>query len=254
MNSIIICSKKYFFLTFLIIFINHNCLSQNYQTVEDLDVICSDLGYIGDQEAEITVDRILDQIGLFKNFTIQECPNINNAIAKNIDMGNGETDRYILYDKDFFNRIKNSAVNDWAAISILAHEIGHHLNGHALNNEGSNHKWELEADEFSGFVLARMGALLEDAQSAINTITYEKATRTHPAKADRLKVIQIGWQRGRTGKVAVDIISEDEKKQVQEITVNNSDELNITPQQILATCIEALGGETAITNVKTIEL
>jgi hypothetical protein len=177
-----------------LLFVTQLVTSQNFQTVDEVDEACATLGFMGNQEAEYTVDRILSEIGLFRNFVLQECPNINNAVAKNIESKNGHKIRYILYDNDFFTRINDKAANDWAAISILAHEIGHHLNGHSLNNRGSNHKFELEADYFSGLSLAKMGATLEQAQSAIQTFKYEKATRTHPAKADRLAQIEKGWR------------------------------------------------------------
>ncbi|MGB1308209.1 MAG: hypothetical protein ACPG6B_04820 [Oceanihabitans sp.] len=172
-------------------------VSQNYQTIEEVDDACSQLGFNSDEDAEIAVDNILDQIGLFRNFTIQECPNINNAVAKNIEVSPGQKERYILYDANFFDKIETKANNRWAAISVLAHEIGHHLNGHSLNDEGSNHKFELEADYFSGLALAKMGASKAEAQSAIMTIRYEKATRTHPAKADRLIAIENGWNKAK---------------------------------------------------------
>ncbi len=176
-------------------FIGQFLTAQNFQSVEEVNDHCSALGFMSNEEAEITVDRILDEIGLFRNFVLQECPNINNAVAKNIQTSGGEKVRYILYDNEFFNRIDQKAANDWASISILAHEIAHHLNGHSLNNRGSNHKFELEADFSSGFYLAKMGASLEEAQSAIRTLRYERATATHPAKADRLKEIEKGWRK-----------------------------------------------------------
>ena len=189
---------KRFIILMITVFLASNSYGQNYQTVEDIDDACSQLGFMGDAEAQKTVDNILNEIGLFRNFTIQECPEINNAVAKNIEVGNNKKERYILYDKDFFSRISSNAKSDWAATSILAHEIGHHLNGHALNNQGSNHKWELEADEFSGFVLAKMGSSLKEAQAAIATLTYTKATRTHPAKNDRLEAIKVGWEKSKS--------------------------------------------------------
>jgi len=197
------------FIAFLGLFIN--ILSgQNYQTVDEVNDACSQLGFSSNEEAQIAVDEILDHIGLFRNFIIRECPNINNAIAKNFVNESGITDRYILYDNEFFNRIDEKAGTYWAAISILAHEIGHHLNGHSLNNQGSNHKIELEADYFSGRVLAKMGATLEEAQSAIQTLKYEKATSTHPAKSDRLKEIEKGWNKSMG---IVKVISEGERIQ-----------------------------------------
>ncbi|MDO6596699.1 hypothetical protein Q4512_07215 [Oceanihabitans sp. 2_MG-2023] len=195
-------------LTLIGLFFTNIAFSQNYQTTEEIDNACAQLGFMADEEAEIAVDRILEQIGLFRNFVLQQCPDINNAVAKNIKTSTGDVMRYILYDNDFFNRINDKAANDWAAISILAHEIGHHLNGHSLNNKGSNHKYELEADYFSGLSLAKMGATLEQAQSAINTLKYEKATRTHPAKKDRLLQIEKGWS------FANDIENQEEEEEV----------------------------------------
>ncbi|MGB1308211.1 MAG: sel1 repeat family protein [Oceanihabitans sp.] len=187
--------KQAIVFTVLIIICNTS-YSQNFQTVEEVNNACATLGFASNEEAEIAVDKIMDIIGLQKNFIIQECPDINNAVAKNIKNNSGNFVRYILYDNNFFNRINDKASNDWAAISILAHEIGHHLNGHSLNNKGSNHEFELDADYFSGLILSKMGATLQEAQSAIQTLRYEKATHTHPAKKDRLNEIKRGWTKG----------------------------------------------------------
>lgn len=242
---------KFLMLFLLALCYSVSVTSQNYQTVEELNDKCASLGFSGNEEAEIAVDKILEAVGLFRNFVIQECPDINNAVAKNIDVGDGKKARYILYDNKFFNKISDKASNDWAAISILAHEIGHHLNGHALNDEGSNHKWELEADEFSGFVLARMGSSMEDAQSAINTLKLEKATRTHPAKVDRLLAIEKGWNRGNGKIIEVKKITEEKKKKIIENNEENVD-LNITAEQVIANYIEAIGGQEKIKNIKSI--
>jgi len=231
-------------IVFASLFLVQTLISQNYQTVEEVNDACSQLGFSSNEDAEIAVDDILSQIGLFRNFTIQECPDINNALAKNIDVGDGKKARYILYDKEFFNRIEDKAANDWAATSILAHEIGHHLNGHALNDEGSSHEWELEADEFSGFVMARMGTTLSDAQSAIQTFKYEKATSTHPAKADRLTAIELGWARG-SGKIKVF----SEAKEVIDIHLNDK---KLVAQKIISNYIKAIGGEDNIINMKSL--
>lgn len=189
-------------------FVTQLTTAQNFQTVEEVNNACSSLGFSGNEEAEIIVDEILDKIGVFRNFVLQECPNINNAVAKNILNNSGLKERYILYDADFFKRIDNKASNEWASISILAHEIAHHLNGHALNDTGSNHKFELEADYSGGFYLGKMNATLDEAQSAIKTLRYTKATSTHPAKADRLAAIEKGWLKA-VGKNKVKTIVEE---------------------------------------------
>jgi hypothetical protein len=52
---------------------------------------------------------------------------------------------------------------------------------------------ELVADKFSGYVLQKMGASLEEAQAAIKLLATTRATRTHPARDDRLSSIASGW-------------------------------------------------------------
>jgi hypothetical protein len=88
-----------------------------------------------------------------------------------------------------------AAGDNWASIAILAHEIGHHLNGHTLLGSGSQPPLELEADEFSGFVLRKMGASLSQAQSAMKIAADTRASRTHPAQQDRLTAIAEGWNK-----------------------------------------------------------
>jgi hypothetical protein len=83
-------------------------------------------------------------------------------------------------------------------MSILAHEVGHHLNGHTLLGTGSTPNLELEADEFSGFVMRKLGASLAEAQAAIKLIGSERASKTHPGRAQRLASILHGWDHADT--------------------------------------------------------
>lgn len=142
-----------------------------------------------DEEAQTVLNDILNTVGLRANFVIQ-ASNVPNAAAV-ID---GQ-ERYILYNRKFIRSVKKNTKTNWSAISILAHEIGHHLNGHTLSGRGSWHKMELEADEFSGFVLRRMGATLEEAQVAMNLLGSPTGSQTHPARSIRLKSIEEGWRR-----------------------------------------------------------
>jgi hypothetical protein len=139
-------------------------------------------------EAEKIINEIISVIGLKPHFETRSA-DIPNAAAI-IHKGK----RYVLYNPEFVNSLNKMAGNKWAAVSILAHEIGHHLNGHTLEEGGSRPDIELEADEFSGFVLRKLGARLEEAQAAMRIAASVKASHTHPAKADRLLAIQRGWQ------------------------------------------------------------
>jgi len=151
-------------------------------------------GFSSSQEADNIIERILSNVGLKKNFQINAA-NVPNAAA----VINGST-RYILYSQSFIGQVNSMTNSRWASISILAHEIGHHLNGHTLESTGSRPSIELEADEFSGFVLAKMGATLGEAQLAMNTIASENsASSTHPVKSARLEAIAVGWYKAREG-------------------------------------------------------
>ncbi|TDT46493.1 hypothetical protein CLV90_0544 [Maribacter spongiicola] len=186
----------------VILYVNFS-FSQSYQ-----DVVVEDTGgtktiEINRQNLEIekAAKDIVAQIGLPQNFVLQASSEYkNNAVAKMKTGDDGRVRRYVVYDPKFFDNINFSAKNKWAAISILAHEIGHHLNNHSLNNDGSKYEYELLADNWSGFVLRKMGASLLDAQSAIQTLKDPKTrSKTHPPKNERLASIERGWRSGQKG-------------------------------------------------------
>jgi Zn-dependent protease with chaperone function len=78
-------------------------------------------------------------------------------------------------------------------MALLAHEVGHHLNGHTIRKGGSTPELELQADEFAGFILHKLGATLQQSQNVMNYIAKAKESSTHPGKAFRLLAIEKGW-------------------------------------------------------------
>ena len=188
-----------FFLSIVILFISNSiALSQEaklvigtsyYGTLIDEEKICDLLAFNSRTEVSQAVENIVKRSGLKQNFYVMECPNTDNCFAATRD---GE--RLIVYDSKFFDRLNNLTKNNWASLSILAHEIGHHLQGHTIKSGGSDHNRELEADEFSGFVMYQMGATLRDAQMAIASTTTEYSTSSHPPRSTRLKAIKRGYE------------------------------------------------------------
>jgi hypothetical protein len=150
--------------------------------------ICDMLGFQTRPEAQKAVENIVRRSGLKQNFYVMECPNIDNCFAAT---RNGE--RLIVYDAGFMKRVNGITKTDWGAMSVLAHEIGHHLQGHTLKQSGSDPQKELEADEFSGFVMYQMGASLKEAQSAIYMLTTDQDYGTHPPRRKRLAAIARGF-------------------------------------------------------------
>ncbi|ALW86968.1 hypothetical protein AUC43_18920 [Hymenobacter sedentarius] len=136
------------------------------------------------------IREITDAVGLKARFELRATRDIDNAAAVVYD---GK--RYLLYNPDFLSAVNRAGHTDWAGISILAHEMGHHLNGHTLRPGGSQPADELEADEFSGFVLRKLGASLAQAQAAMATVSDDEGSATHPGRAPRLTAISQGWQR-----------------------------------------------------------
>jgi len=143
--------------------------------------------FSSDREAEDTIRRIVDASGLVQNFEIKAA-GVPNASAV-VQTGR----RYILYNQYFMIDTRRKTGSEWAPVSIMAHEVGHHLNGHTLDSSGSRPKIELEADYYSGFILQRMGASLEDARAAMQTLGSRSGSDTHPPREDRLAAITNGW-------------------------------------------------------------
>ena len=157
------------------------------------------------RNADIALDKILNVTGMSKRFVLKECHDISNCVAtayKGI--------RYILYDKNFMDAIASNT-NSWSNMSILAHEVGHHVNGHSLDlivyasggadapTPAESRQMELEADEYSGFIMYKLGASLTQSQEAIRLIATDgdDSYSTHPARHKRLAAIERGYNRAK---------------------------------------------------------
>lgn len=150
--------------------------------------ICNYVAYTSNRYAERIVERILQPVGLTRNFVVVECPNTENCFATVVD---GK--RFIIYDAQFMKQVESLTNTDWSAISIVAHEIGHHLQGHTIDGQGSRPSKELEADRFSGFVLHQLGASLDESLIAIRTLSSVESTDSHPGLGVRVDAISLGW-------------------------------------------------------------
>ena len=135
------------------------------------------------------LQQVMSVTGLNENFELKA------ANVLNIEATVKHRKRYILYNPAFVTSLNNISRNKWAILALLAHEVGHHLNGHTMRKGGSKPKLELEADEYAGFVLHKLGATLRQSQHVIYFISKEKGSRTHPARIARLSAIEKGWNK-----------------------------------------------------------
>ncbi len=158
-----------------------------------LDVAAKNLSSGGGNDGARVVADIMKFTGLPQNFDVVEAK-VPNAAAIILVGPDKLPRRVIAYNKDFMSQVRQATQNNnWAPISIMAHEIGHHLSGHTIMPGGSQPPTELEADKFSGFVLYKMGAARADAQKAIETLVPESQSKTHPGRSMRVSAIQQGW-------------------------------------------------------------
>ncbi|HMK27285.1 MAG TPA: hypothetical protein VK483_14735 [Chitinophagaceae bacterium] len=187
------------------------------------------VGIASINEATTIAEQIVKAAGLKANFIIAEA-NVPNALAV-LQQGK----RYVLYNPGFVNRLTVATGTRWAAISVLAHEIGHHLYNSLTGKPDKTLATELEADQFSGYVLEKMGASLEEAQAAMNMLASPYATLTHPARTDRINSIASGWEN------AGGIMPEPETMPAEVVTTetlrsrdNRNDRIVFTPASFLA--------------------
>ena len=143
-------------------------------------------------EAISLIRRMLKPVGLEPNFIPVKIDGIENCAAIT---RNGI--RFIVFDESFLQKLNSFGNTDWIKISVFAHEIGHLLNGHTTYNTASleeNREQELQADEFSGFLLQKNGATLSEAQAGINLVADNFDSDTHPSKNKRLYAIEKGFK------------------------------------------------------------
>ncbi len=145
------------------------------------------------QDCASAVTRIMGYTGLPANFVVVSGP-VPNAAAI-IMLDDKRVPRRVIAFNPAFMKAAEAQVggSPWGPISIMAHEIAHHLSGHTIVPGGSRPEIELEADKFSGYVLQKMGAPLPEAQRMILTVGSSHGSPTHPAKDQRADAIRQGW-------------------------------------------------------------
>ena len=147
---------------------------------------------VNERAAKDAVHRIVRHSGLLPTFVVRENRELRTAVAFIRD---GQ--RVIEYNPGFLARVVDSSRTDWSAVSILAHEIAHHLLGHTLDPQAVHPGDELACDRYSGFILHAMGATLQESLAAIEVAGDPHGSNTHPPKQARAAAIKQGWEEAR---------------------------------------------------------
>lgn len=164
------------------------CVSWTGETTTPHEVI----SFRANASIQQMAEDIVYYSGLQPNFDVVE-GNVPNAAAEVAG-----TRRRVIFNPGFLAQLQQVTGTPWGAYSVMAHEIGHHLQGHTIVPGGSRPGLELQADEFSGFILARMGASLDEARVAMDRLGSPTGSATHPDRASRLQAIGSGFERGRS--------------------------------------------------------
>ncbi len=148
-----------------------------------------------DREAATTFREILAATGIpgvADRIHVRASAETANAEAQIGEDGQ----RYIFYNSTFMRELGAKTRQYWALVFVIAHEVGHHIAGH-LDFAGQNHRVELEADRYAGFILGRMGANHDEAIAAVGAIGAGGAgTDTHPPRDQRVQIVSLGWNDG----------------------------------------------------------
>jgi predicted Zn-dependent protease len=139
------------------------------------------------------IEEIKKSIKINVSFDVFIAEDEDNAFATI-----GKDGRKIINaDHMFLVRINEDSGTKWGAISILAHEIGHHIAG--FNRRSTDLEGELDADYWSGYSLQKLGASKNASSKAIMRYGTEKDTKTHPNKYSRASTIEKGWEDAKKG-------------------------------------------------------
>jgi uncharacterized protein (TIGR02145 family) len=155
---------------------------------------------MSEQDVERLIGEMLAMQGLQNRFIVVGCQSVSNWIAT-VDKDKRPV---ILFNPSFLQRVQKLHFSesdlpdigslDWSALTVLAHEIGHHLNNHITNPlpNATAHDKELEADRTAGFLLYLMGGQLEQGKLAFREAS-ETGSYTHPPRAQRHEALARGY-------------------------------------------------------------
>jgi hypothetical protein len=171
------------------------------------------------------IDSLVKLTGQPLRFTVCKTRKIQNAFAAMDSLGH----RSIVYDEDFLRSLDSDSAR-WETLTVLAHEIGHHLAAHTLFIVDENYKadrqqycdpsaagydatkctdvymkylalcreQELEADRIGGYLMFRYGATLDQISSLYVQIAWniDDKNSDHPSLNKRIEAAKAGYQLG----------------------------------------------------------
>lgn len=107
--------------------------------------------------------------------------------------------KMLVADVDFLEDVNRNSLTQWGAISVLAHEVGHHIAGFGRHEDRLQD--EIDADYWSGWVLMKLGSSETAAVKCILKYGSEEDSPSHPNKNSRRNAISAGWNDAKNGRI-----------------------------------------------------
>jgi hypothetical protein len=137
-----------------------------------------------------------------RSFCIPNCPRISmfrNTTASNLMLLRSSEQMKLVYNPAFFTTVYEAS-GDSAIMALLAHEVGHAIDGVA-RAAWMKSSWnsELRADAWAGCALGQMNLSKRSREAALTTL-QKYPSSSHPEWNTRLSVIQVGYTQCSGGK------------------------------------------------------
>ncbi len=140
------------------------------------------------QAASSILKNLVNSIGASASNLKLQASNVPNALAYLDPVSSA---RLILYNEDFVQKLEGTSGSAWAAKALLAHELGHHLNGHLqIAKPDRRRVEELESDKFAGFLLFKLGASIEAVTEVFQSLSEGEG---YPPRTARIAAATSGW-------------------------------------------------------------
>lgn len=136
--------------------------------------------------------RLIGSKAAISNLPLAMSGNVPNAMAAIW----GHT-RVIVYSPGFLQQLQSAAASNktWAVRFVLAHELGHHLEGHTVGSAANQWEAEYQADAWAARILKRMGATEKEALAAMEAYVVPPS-QTHPGSKQREANIKQAYSEG----------------------------------------------------------
>jgi hypothetical protein len=145
-------------------------------------------------EAQNTVTRVAQSIGLQRSPLVIPCDFFNGKVAAWQAQGNSKVPdgEYIIYNPDW---VRETIGNDKVqTVALFGHELGHFLNAHFTTNKNlPRQQQESEADEFAGCAVARMPADFKKLEDLLERIRLENDL-VYPDRLHSIDVANAGYK------------------------------------------------------------